>query len=366
MQVTADVERIAAVVESSGAASECAAGWANAAAVVSGSPTATAATGAIGGRINRLFDLASVTKPMTAVAFARSGISRETTLGALLPEVRGTASAHVPIELLLAHRAGLLDHMPIYLPLVGGGSIDRDEALRAASNGRRDDAKGAPPRDGFAPVYSDLGYALVGAALARATGARDAGEAIAALVVRPLGLEDQLGTARELATRGVDVAERAAPTEDVTWRGGVLRGRVHDENAWALTGEGGSGHAGMFGTIEAVLKLGLHVSASRDLDWLHAPRPGGTLRAGFDGKSETGSSAGSVCGPRTYGHLGFTGTSLWIDPDARAVVALLTNRVYPTRNNTAIREARPRAHDALFTLARDARPQPAEGSMIRK
>jgi CubicO group peptidase (beta-lactamase class C family) len=82
------------------------------------------------------------------------------------------------------------------------------------------------------------------------------------------------------------------------------------------------------------------------------PRAGGTLRAGFDGKSEGGgSTAGERAGPRTFGHLGFTGTSLWIDPDAEAVAVLLTNRVHPTRDNGAIRAARPLAHDALFALA---------------
>ena len=76
------------------------------------------------------------------------------------------------------------------------------------------------------------------------------------------------------------------------------------------------------------------------------------MRAGFDGKSPEDSSAGALAGPRTFGHLGFTGTSLWIDPDAGAVVALLTNRVHPTREHIAIRAARPGAHDALFARAR--------------
>jgi serine-type D-Ala-D-Ala carboxypeptidase len=83
-------------------------------------------------------------------------------------------------------------------------------------------------------------------------------------------------------------------------------------------------------------------------------RPGGSLRAGFDGKSDepgVRSSAGERAGPRTFGHLGFTGTSLWIDPDADAVVALLSNRVHPSRENVAIRALRPIVHDALFALA---------------
>jgi CubicO group peptidase (beta-lactamase class C family) len=108
----------------------------------------------------------------------------------------------------------------------------------------------------------------------------------------------------------------------------------------------------LFGTIGAVLRFGAFVLEHlEDLEWLVRPREGGTLRAGFDGKSSEGSSAGSVLGPRSFGHLGFTGTSLWIDPDARIAVALLTNRVCPTRDNVKIREARPRVHDALAQLA---------------
>jgi CubicO group peptidase (beta-lactamase class C family) len=80
-------------------------------------------------------------------------------------------------------------------------------------------------------------------------------------------------------------------------------------------------------------------------------RPGGTLRAGFDAKSDQGSAAGERMGARSFGHMGFTGTSLWIDPDAKVITALLTNRVCPTRENVSIRAARPRAHDALFSRA---------------
>jgi CubicO group peptidase (beta-lactamase class C family) len=325
-----------------------------------------------GGAEGRFFDLASLTKPMTAVAAARSGIDRRTPLGAVLPELAESASGAVPLEMFLAHRAGLEAHAALFEPLTRGERIDRRQALRAAADGRRRDALGAPPPGGFPPLYSDLGYALAGEAVARAVGAADAGEAIDRLVVEPLGLGAELGTARSLAARGIDLAREAAPTEDVPWRGGVVRGRVHDENAWALTGDGGSGHAGMFGTVRAVLAFGRAVLDALDpqvfalspapfqrsplfspsLAWLVAPRAGGTLLAGFDAKSPEGSSAGALAGPRTFGHLGFTGTSLWIDPDARAVVALLTNRVHPTRDHVALRAVRPRVHDALFARAR--------------
>ncbi len=313
----------------------------------------------VGGGTGTYFDLASVTKPMTALAIARSGSLRVQPLGRALPTVAGTASADVSLELLLAHRAGLEAHVPLFEPLTRGLAVDRQRALLRAADARRIDACGAAPAAGFAPVYSDLGYILAGAALAHHAGTRDAGDAIGRYVVAPLQREDTLGTARSLAARGRTLALLAAPTEIVAWRGGEVRGRVHDENAWALTGLGGSGHAGMFGTVDAVLDFGCAVlDALRDepeLAWLIAERPGGTLRAGFDGKSAEGSSAGPTMGARSFGHLGFTGTSLWFDPEAETVVVLLTNRVHPTRENVALRAARPDAHDALFFRAKELR-----------
>jgi serine-type D-Ala-D-Ala carboxypeptidase len=314
-----------------------------------------------GGATDRIFDLASLTKPMTAFAVARSQLALSTPLRDVLPEARASASEAIPIELLLAHRAGLEAHLPLFAPLVSGEPVDRSEALRTAASARRSDAAGDVPPDGFDPVYSDLGYLLVGEALARVEHASDAGAVIERLVGDAMDRESELGTARLLRAWDIDFEERVVPTEVVAWRGGEVRGLVHDENAFALTNDGGSGHAGMFGTIDAVLAFGSAAHdaivtgdgplAAGDLSWMVRERPGGTLRAGFDGKSAEGSSAGTMLGPNTFGHLGFTGTSLWIDPDAHVVVALLTNRVHPSRESTGIRAARPIAHDALFEFA---------------
>jgi CubicO group peptidase (beta-lactamase class C family) len=316
-----------------------------------------------GGAREVFFDLASVTKPFTAVAVACSGMDRSAPLGALLEEARGTPSERVPLELFLAHRAGLDAHRALYAPLVGGEPVDIAAALREAASARRPEAAGDPPAEGFAPLYSDLGYLLAGEALARAVGARDAGDATARIVLEPLGLARSIGTVRELKNR--DVSATFAPTEDVPWRGGTVVGAVHDENAWAITGFGGSGHAGLFGVVEGVLTFGQAVLDALDtrtgplggfdLDWIVRARngaeTGATLRAGFDGKSLQGSSAGKLMGSSSFGHLGFTGTSLWIDPDRKVLVSLLTNRVHPSRDSAAIKDARPWVHDALVELA---------------
>ena len=318
-----------------------------------------------------LFDLASVSKSIVACTAARLASRREldlaAPLGRLLPVARGTRSEQVPLELLLAHRAGLEAHQALFAPLFAGRAVRLAQALQSAANARRIECAGAPPAEGFAPVYSDMGYALLGAALEAASGlALD--ECIRREVTEPLGLG--LGSARQLRQRLPDFARRVAPTEVVRARGGCVRGIVHDENAWALSGHACSGHAGLFGTITDVLCLGqalLEAAAgssgwlSREALWpLVKPRQGGSLRAGFDGKSESGSSAGALSGPDTFGHLGFTGTSLWCDPGAGIAVALLTNRVHPTRENPRIRAARPAVHDALFGAAKVVLPAPPD------
>lgn len=306
-----------------------------------------------GGAVDRVFDLASVTKVATAVAVVQAGLAPDAELGALVPELKDTPSGHATLEQLLSHRAGLQGHVELFAPLREGAAyLDVPAALTRAAGSRRPECTGAIPADGFPAVYSDLGYILAGVALARQGGDVDAGAAAERLVARPLGV--LLGTARGLGP----VVDYVA-TEHTAWRAPApLRGIVHDENAMALTGLGGSGHAGLFGTVPAVLVLGLEVlrmleghgplACAAPPSWMVKPRPGTTWRAGFDGKSPRGSSAGDFASPSSFGHLGFTGTSVWIDPERRVVTCLLSNRVNPTRENLAIKATRPRVHDALF------------------
>ncbi|HEY8944263.1 MAG TPA: serine hydrolase domain-containing protein, partial [Polyangiaceae bacterium] len=318
--------------------------------------------------LDTVFDLASVTKPFLAVAFARlceqGALPRSATLGSLLEEVRGTTAEHTPLELALSHRAGLSAHLPLFAPLVHRRPFLREAALRAAAHSPALSLGSAIPKNGFDPVYSDMGYLLAGAALERFAGvALDT--LIRSTVAEPLGIA--AGSARQWLGGTTDFPKRVAPTEWVLFRGGQVSGAVHDENAWAFGGHGLCGHAGLFGTVRDVLEFGMALLDARagraerwltaeTIRWMIAERPGGSLRLGFDGKSGPDSSAGPSASSQTFGHLGFTGTSLWCDPDADVVTVLLTNRVCPTRNHVAIRKARPRVHDALFQAARPPSP----------
>ncbi len=306
------------------------------------------------------YDLASLTKPLVALTTTRlvkrGALSLEERLSALLPWAEDTDSGSTTLERLLSHRAGLPAHLKLYQPLIDGREVDRAAAARLAAE-RRPECKGSPPPEGFAPVYSDMGYLLVGLALEARTG-QELAELVDHEVLAPLGLSGRIGSARQLDRPGRDFRARVAPTEVVDFRGGLVNGVVHDENAWVMSGLGVSGHAGLFGDANAVRAIGCELlrvmrgeSAWLEPDEL-APllraRPGGSLRAGFDGRTLDNPSSGTRLGPATFGHLGFTGTSIWIDPDRSFVGVLLSNRVHPTRDHIAIRAARPQAYDAMF------------------
>ncbi|HSN89001.1 MAG TPA: serine hydrolase, partial [Thermoanaerobaculia bacterium] len=140
--------------------------------------------------------------------------------------------------------------------------------------------------------------------------------------------------------------------------GRLIQGEVHDENAFALGGV--APHAGLFGTAgdlarfaQMLLVGGIFEGrrlVSRETVELFTRRagiPGSDRALGWDTKSAEGSSAGTLFSSRSFGHTGFTGTSIWIDPERQLFVILLTNRVYPTRENNLIREARPAVADAV-------------------
>jgi CubicO group peptidase (beta-lactamase class C family) len=236
---------------------------------------------------------------------------------------------------LVTHTSGL----PAWQPLYTLG-LDRATVLARVLQSPLTDARGRI-------VYSDLGYILLGHLLERQAG-QPLEEQAAGLYAR-IGLGGELGfwplraegagsprpAESPPPVRLPSAAASAAPTERCPWRGRVLRGEVHDENAAAMGGV--SGHAGLFGTLAGVAgfarallegRLPLTAYLARE----HAADEGGERRGFGWMLAHDGWSGGDVCGPRTVGHTGFTGTGVWIDLDRGRRTVLLTNRVHPSRH----------------------------------
>jgi serine-type D-Ala-D-Ala carboxypeptidase len=300
-----------------------------------------------------IFDLASLTKPLaTTLAVMNLVQSRhlalDQTLGSLLPSFEKSDKGRIRIEALLRHTAGYPAYRPYYRTLMRLAPVERKgrllELLRNEPLEIREDRRA---------VYSDLGFMVLGAVIEEVTG-QCLDRFVREAIYRPLGLESlRFMNAAEGPPQG-----RFAATELCPLRHALLIGVVHDENAYAMGGI--QGHAGLFGHANDILSLLLALSdahAGRSDSPLFATdqvrcflgKPAGVDRAlGFDVPSEIGSSAGRFFSPNSVGHLGFTGTSFWMDLTQEVIVILLTNRVHPHRYSTGIRRFRPRLHDAIM------------------
>lgn len=278
------------------------------------------------------YDLASVTKPLAGATLAarwleRGALSLDDPAARFVPGVDG----RIAVGMLLQHASGYPAWAPLYerVPREAWGTPEARGAIVAAAVAT---PLAAPP--GTTHTYSDLGFLALLAVL----------EALGGPLDRQL--DEVLGSAGLEGLRWGWPG--AAATEDSPLRGGVIEGCVHDPNAFAMGGV--STHAGLFGTARAVAAFGDALLDGR----LPSPAPlwaakgPGSHRAGWDGVSVGAyTSTGSRWPADAVGHLGYTGTSLWIAPRQRVVVALLTNRVHPRDDKQAIRAARPRVHDAV-------------------
>ena len=308
---------------------------------------------------NTPYDLASVTKPfvaMTALRLVQSGkLALDSRPEMFIADTRGSKGGQATLEALLSHRSGLAAWGGLYLDVghePGTTSARRWIVTEAA---RRPDESGVSAR---AALYSDLGYIVAGEMLSRAAG-QSLDRVVHGQTLEPLGIADSVFFAGSLsAERRGQLIRRVAPTEFCEWRGRLIRGEVHDENSAALGGV--SGHAGLFGSASGVARFGRALLDSfrgngsflpqNALLSALAERAGGTQRLGWDAKSITASSAGRRMSGDAFGHLGFTGTSIWCDPARDLVVVLLTNRVHPSRANEKIKGFRPAFHDAVVGL----------------
>ena len=287
-----------------------------------------------------IYDLASLTKVIglttAAMMLVDSGkLDLDAPVQRYVPAFQGTNKERVTIKHLLTHSSG----MPAWRPLYAEAKT-REEALALV------DTTTLLKQPGDTFVYSDLGAITLTQAVEAITGQR-LNDFLDARLFGPLGMTST-GFLPPESWR-----DRIAPTEnDTVFRHRLLRGEVHDENAGRLGGV--SGHAGLFSTAPDLAVFAEWLLRLRRIDSLHVGDfthrqgipPGSSRALGWDTPSEL-SSAGTKMGPNAFGHTGFTGTSIWFDPDRNLFIILLTNRVNPTRANTKILQVRRRVADLV-------------------
>jgi CubicO group peptidase (beta-lactamase class C family) len=295
--------------------------------------------------IETIYDLASVTKVVATTALCMALHERglfhlDQKLVEILPEFRGEADnrrTQVTFRMILAHSSGLPAYVKLFERTTTPAQL-MDEAMRTPLT--------ADP--GSRVEYSDIGFILLGKAIERIAG-KPFEQLCREQIFSPLGL------ASLTFTPPPDWRPMIPPTvEDRSFRQTIMQGVVHDENAWVLCGI--AGHAGCFSTARDVARFATCMlrggdpvvnAATIELFTERQPLPAGTSRAlGWDTPSHP-SQSGRYFSPRSFGHLGYTGTSLWIDPERQLSVTLLTNRTWPDCGSQLIRQIRPAFHDAV-------------------
>ncbi len=294
---------------------------------------------------NTIFDLASLTKvlataPMAMLLYERGQLDLDVPVATIIPEFRGseTSRERVTARMLLAHTSGL----PAYLPLFEWAHT-RENLLLSACRTRLEAAPGEHTE------YSDIGFIILGEALERVSG-----EPLERFSQREIF--GPLGMARTCFNPPASIRAQIPPTEqDRKFRNRIIQGEVNDENGSVMGGI--SGHAGLFAPAadvarfaECMLRQGRPILRPNTIELFTAavPSRSGNARAlGWDLPSAP-SQSGLYFSPRSFGHLGFTGTSLWIDPERQLSVTLLTNRTWPDRRSQEIKRIRPAFHDAVM------------------
>ena len=301
-----------------------------------------------------VFDLASLTKPLaTTLAVARlvdqGRLGLDQSVGTCLPALADSDKATITVRQLLCHQSGFPAHRLFYMTLKTLSPLKRRTAVL-------DFLKLTPLAysPGEKVLYSDLGFMLLCRLIEAVAGYR-MDEFLEAEIYDPLGLNDLFFVD---LTRDHRSSRRFAATELCPMRNRLLVGEVHDDNAWFAGGI--DGHAGLFGTAEAVFQLLRFLVADlrgcsprstlskRILTDVFNAKNKNPLPLGFDRPSAQQSSAGRYFSANTVGHLGFTGVSFWMDLEKDFCIVLLTNRVHPFRWNTRLGQFRPVIHDRIM------------------
>jgi serine-type D-Ala-D-Ala carboxypeptidase len=325
-------------------------------------------------KLDAVYDLSSLTKAIaTTVAvmiLARDGKFRlDDRVTRFFPNFGVHGKTAISFRQLLAHCSGLAAWRPFYQRIAEIEKAGRVNFM--ASYGAKEFAYEEIHRErpeatpGTKTVYSDLGFIILGETIEKVSSLA-LNRFCREKIFRPLGLRatDYIDISLVRSRRLEPVADMFAPTEVCPLRKRLLLGEVDDENAFAMGGV--AGHAGLFAPVREVDRIGRELIASYAGRSDFVPRkiirefwtrdtavPGSTWALGWDTPSPEHSSSGHRFSPAAVGHLGFTGTSIWIEPDEEIAISLLTNRVHPRRDNQKIREFRPLIHDLIMDALHD-------------
>ena len=301
-----------------------------------------------------VFDLASLTKPLATTLVVMMLIHEkklrlDQTLSSIVSDFTNTPKADIQIHHLLTHTSGLPDYRPYYIDIHPLPFEHKKAALR-----KKIMSEPLVAEVGSQTLYSDIGFMVLEWVIELLSG-MDLSCYVKEKIYAPLGIGNLFFIAHDQS-----IPDRNyAATELCPWRRILLNGMVHDDNAYVLGGV--AGHAGLFGTAESVHAILLELLKTfhgdpsvhifqPDLVRLFFHKSNKNERAiGFDVPSSTGSSCGELfCRDATVGHLGFTGTSFWMDLQQQVIVILLTNRIHPSRNNEQIKKFRPLIHNQVM------------------
>lgn len=297
-------------------------------------------------KTNILYDLASVTKVVATttaamICYDRKLFSLDDKVIKYIPEFGVNGKENITVKNLLLHNAGL----PAWKKFYGRG-LKYDDVINEIYSSEIE------YKTGEKTVYSDLGIITLGKIIEKVTN-KSLDNFCEVEIFKPLEMNTTFYNPED------SLKKLCAPTEtDDYWRMKTLQGEVHDETSAMLNGV--AGHAGLFSTAEDIAKLmsilmnegklGQEQFIKQSTVELFTKRYSeeSTRALGWDTKSDSGSSAGIYFSKNSFGHTGYTGTSIWADPDRNLFVVFLTNRVYPTRENTKIQKVRPQLHNAVI------------------
>ncbi len=304
-----------------------------------------------------IFDLASLTKPLaTTLALSklieRDQVFLDQKIGSILEEFKTSPKADITIDMLLRHTSGFPAHREYFKKIIKTNENPRQFLRHLLVCEELENIIGERQ------VYSDLGFMVLSWIIEEISGQR-LDQFVWEQIYSPLEIDDLFFPETGLKSKKfIQYRQKIVASQQCPWRKKVLVGEVDDDNAWAAGGI--EGHAGLFGNAGSIYKLCFEILKALQNKPTRVLRPDiiqnfvsrknkHAMVAGFDTPSKEGSSSGNYFSKSSIGHLGFAGTSFWIDPETGLIIIFLTNRVHPLRSNEGIKKFRPQIHDLIFS-----------------